>query len=77
MKPELLIVLDNGHGRALPLARVTEPSLLRVAAESALRSKRSEAAALGLQDPILGMVATEDYDRLSRTLSALIPNLTT
>ena len=76
MKPELLIVLDNGHGRALPLARVSEPGLLRAAAESALRAKRDEADNLARQDAILGMVAREDVDRLTRTLTALIPNLT-
>ncbi|MEK7752460.1 MAG: hypothetical protein AAB654_11130 [Acidobacteriota bacterium] len=76
MKPELLIVLDNGQGRALPLARVHEPTLLRAAAQVALRAKRNEADNLARQDPTLGMVAREDADRLTRTLTALIPNLT-
>ena len=76
MKPRLLIVLDNGQGRALPLARVDEPGLLRAAAESALRAKRTEANDLARQDVTLGLVAREDCDRLTRTLTALIPDLT-
>lgn len=75
MKPILLIAIDGG-GRALAVAKVTDPNLLRLAAGAAIAQKRDEAHRAAATDGTLAMVAREEADRLERTLSQLIPSLT-
>lgn len=71
MKAVLLIALE-GEGRALPLARVTNPRLLAEAARSVIGDKRREADDLSRQDTALGVCAREELARIERTLGALI-----
>jgi len=75
MKTELLIVLTDERGKAVPLARVPDSALLRTAAASVLRSKRQEAETLGRADPTLGVVCREELERLVRTFGYLIPDI--
>ena len=74
MKTSLLIVYESADGaKALPVAKVDNRALLIGAARQAVQERRSEAAGLGRVDSNLGIIATEEANRLERTLAALIP----
>ena len=45
-KPTLLLVIES-NGRAVPLARITDPNMLRAAGFAAVREKRAQAAVAG------------------------------
>ena len=74
MKTAVLIVYESANGeKAFPLAKVCSPEVLLAAARSAIDEKRTEARSMARLDDVLGTVATEEANRLERTLMALIP----
>jgi hypothetical protein len=77
MKPRLLIVLEGKNGRALAVARVSDPALLETAARSAILEKQREASEIEAQDQALGLAVREEALRLERTLDGLIPGVST
>ncbi len=69
MRAELLIAYEPmGAGRALAIARVHNPALLRAAARAAVAESKKQGERLVEEDPVLGMVATEEARRLERVL---------
>ncbi len=71
----LLIVLENTDtGKALPICRVQDPVLLRMAARAALAEKRGAAQRFAGVDAHLAVVADVEVARLETTLRALIPD---
>jgi hypothetical protein len=76
VKTKILIVYESADGaKAFPVAKVEDRCLLTAAARSAIEAKRTEAEGLSAFDSDLGMIASEEANRLERVLSALIPEL--
>jgi hypothetical protein len=68
---ELLIAYEPSGGRALALARVHDPDLLRAAGRAAVAESKKQGERLAEQDATLGRIVVEETRRLQRTLKAV------
>jgi hypothetical protein len=71
---KLLIVFERGR-KALALASLEDPELLRAAARRAIQAKRESVRRAALVDPHLAEIARDDFDCLEAKLTLLIPGL--
>lgn len=75
MNATTLILAYEHRGKAVSLARVRNPRLLRVAMRAALSEKRREVTALGRLDTGLAVIAEGELQSMKRTLGRLLPRL--
>jgi hypothetical protein len=71
-KLEVRVVATDGDlDRAVPIARTTDPGVVRAAADAVVAEAQGEAAALERQDPVLGVVARSEAEKLARIFDAI------
>jgi hypothetical protein len=68
----LSIVYTPQGGRPLSVARISNRELLRDAAALALEEAQRTSKLLRASDPILGVIQTEESEKLRRVLEALL-----
>jgi hypothetical protein len=73
----LLLVYEPAGGRALTVARVTDPRMLLDAAQVAILAAELRAEELTAADRVLGEVERAEAGRLRKVLSLLVPELKT
>lgn len=73
----LTITYQAPGQRPLSVATVEDETLLRQAAQLALQQAEQRAAAVAVEDPIMGMLQAAEVRRLRATLSILVPGFAT
>lgn len=77
MQTNLLIVYETNLGRAVPLARIRNPGLLRSMARAAVCEKRAEVIRLGRLDSGLAAIAEGELQNMRHSLKQLVPGMRT
>jgi hypothetical protein len=71
---QLLIVCERA-GRAIPLARISDSTLVATAARSAIAAAAARADEIAKADMVLGAIERAEAHRLSEVLGALLPGI--
>ncbi len=71
---QLVLVCERG-GRAIPLARIADATLVASAARSAIAAAAARADEIAKADAILGTIERAEAHRLSEVLGALLPGV--
>jgi hypothetical protein len=74
-KVHIVLVCERA-GRAIPLARISDSTLVTTAAKTAIAEATHRATEITKADPILGVIESAEARRLSDVLTALLPGIT-
>ncbi len=71
---EILLVCECA-GRAIPLARISDSTLIVTAARTAIAAADARAEEIAKADAVLGAIERAEAHRLSEVLGALLPGI--
>jgi hypothetical protein len=75
-KVHIVLVCERA-GRAIPLARVADATLVATAARTAIAAAAARAEEIAKADTVLGALERAEAHRLSEVLGALLPGVST
>jgi hypothetical protein len=70
-----LVLVCERAGRAIPLARVSDATLVATAARSAIAAAAARADEIAKADSVLGTIEHAEAHRLREVLGALLPGI--